>query len=308
MTMLQATGRPDRAIAANLICMASMLVWSAGLPAADVLIGKLPPLTLTAIRMALAALALMPLWWAMDGWAALRGAPWGRGISIGGVGFGFGAFLVLVAQAKTDAVTVAVVGASMPVVGIALECLLDGRRLTVATIAGVVLSLAGGLVAYAARMGSLSLGLGALAAFGSVLAYTWGSRATVIAFPELSSMGRTTITLAGAGIATVLAAVAAVALGIEPAPDWSRIGWPEIGAMGIYSIGALSVTQVLWILAVGHLGIGAAALHMNATPFYVMLFLFVLGGGWNWTQALGAAIVVAGVLIAQGLLWPAPRR
>jgi len=304
VTLSQATGRPYRAVSANLICMASMLIWSAGLPAADVLIGKLPPLTITGIRMALAGLALIPVWWAMEGRAALRGAPWGRGILVGGLGFGFCAFLILLAQAWTDAVTVAVILATMPVVGIALECLLDGRRLTIATVAGVILSLAGGLVAYAARMGSFSLGLGALAAFGSVFAYTWGSRATVVAFPMLSSMGRATITLAGAGIATALAAAAAVAVGIEPAPDWTRVGWPEVAAMAVYAIGSLSVTQALWIMAVGHLGIGAASMHMNATPFYVMLFLFALGGGWNWIQALGAVIVVLGVLVAQGLLPP----
>ena len=67
----------------------------------------------------------------------------------------------------------------------------------------------------------------------------------------------------------------------------------------------LSLTQMLWIAAVGHLGIGVASLHMNAAPFYVMLFLFALGDPWNWTQAFGALIVGAGVLIAQSSR-PAP--
>jgi drug/metabolite transporter (DMT)-like permease len=43
---------------------------------------------------------------------------------------------------------------------------------------------------------------------------------------------------------------------------------------------------------------------MNAVPFYVMLITFALGGAWNWAQAIGAAIVVAGVFVAQGLLTP----
>jgi membrane protein YdbS with pleckstrin-like domain len=41
---------------------------------------------------------------------------------------------------------------------------------------------------------------------------------------------------------------------------------------------------------------------MNATPFYVMLILFAMGGAWNWTQAFAAAIVGLGVLIAQGVI------
>ena len=45
-------------LAANLICSASMLIWAAGLPAADHLIPLLPPEQLTALRMALTAAAL----------------------------------------------------------------------------------------------------------------------------------------------------------------------------------------------------------------------------------------------------------
>ncbi|MDP3960121.1 MAG: EamA family transporter [Pseudorhodobacter sp.] len=292
-------------LAANLICMASMLVWAVGLPAADVLIAVLPPLPITALRLALAAAVLLPLWLLADGWTALRGAPWWRGIGVGGIGFGFGAYLLIVAQARTDAVTVAVIVASMPVVGIALECLLDGRRLTLALIAGLGLSLAGGLLAYGARIGGFGLGLGALAAFGSVLAFTWGSRAAVTAFPDLTAIGRTTITLAGAAIVTLAAVLVASTLGV-PAPNWAAVGPREIGALVLYAVTGLALSQVLWILSVGHLGIGLASLHINAAPFYVMAILYALGGPWNGAQALGAAIVGVGVLIAQ--LPPRPAR
>ena len=38
-----------------------------------------------------------------------------------------------------------------------------------------------------------------------------------------------------------------------------------------------------------------------------MLMLFALGGSWSWTQALAAAIVGVGVLVAQDLI-PLRRR
>jgi drug/metabolite transporter (DMT)-like permease len=41
---------------------------------------------------------------------------------------------------------------------------------------------------------------------------------------------------------------------------------------------------------------------MNAVPFYTMLIVFLLGGPWSWLQTLGAAIVVMGAGIAQGLI------
>ena len=38
----------------------------------------------------------------------------------------------------------------------------------------------------------------------------------------------------------------------------------------------------------------------HLAPFYVMIFAVMAGGPWNWAQATGAAIVILGVLIAQG--------
>ena len=61
-------------VRANLLCMLSMLVWAVALPAADLLIASVPPLLLTAARMALASACLLPLWWCLEGGAALRNA------------------------------------------------------------------------------------------------------------------------------------------------------------------------------------------------------------------------------------------
>ena len=47
-----------------------------------------------------------------------------------------------------------------------------------------------------------------------------------------------------------------------------------------------------------------ASLHINATPFYVMLILFLFGAPWVWPQAIAAAIVGLGVVIAQGVFFP----
>lgn len=291
---------PLSQLTANLICMASMLAWAAGLPMVDLLVAKVTPLDLTALRMALAAAIMLPVWLMLDGTAAMRGAQWGRGIVIGGATFGLGAFLLVEAQRLTDAVTVAVISATMPIVGIAIECLADGRRLTFALILGVVLSLAGGLMAYGAGMGGLTLGWGAVAALICVLAFTTGSRLTVTAFPALSPVGRTALTLTGAALATGVAALIAAGAG-APGSDWAALGRNEILALALYAFASMALSQILWIISVGHLGIGIASLHINAAPFYVMLFLVALGGGWNGWQAIGAAVVAAGVLVAQGL-------
>lgn len=300
MTAIPQTRAP---LVANFICMLSMLVWAAGLPAADLLIGKVPPLQLTAARMAMAALVLLPLWLALEGWAPLKSARWGKGIVIGGLSIGLGAFMLVIGQSMTGSVTVAIISASMPLIGIAIEVLLDGRKLTFALIFGLILALIGGVMALGSGATSVNLGLGALFCFASVLTFTVGSRLTVTAFPDLTPMGRTTVTLTGAAILTSLAALIHVGIGAQT-PDWALLGWREFGALAVFAIGGLAISQVLWIMSVGQLGIGLASLHINATPFYVMLILFAFGAAWSWPQAIAAAVVGLGVVIAQGMFTP----
>lgn len=297
MTAIPQTRTP---LIANVICMLSMFVWAAGLPAAEILIGKVPPLPLTAARMAMAAAVLLPLWLALEGAAPLRTAHWGKGIIIGGLTIGLGAFLLVIGQSMTGPVTVAIISASMPLIGITIEVILDGRKITPALIVGLILALIGGVMALGSGAASVNLGLGALFCFASVLSFTIGSRLTVTRFPDLSPLGRTTITLSGAAILTTVAALVHAGLGAT-GPDWSLIGWHEVGALAVFSIGGLAISQVLWIMSVGQLGIGLASLHINATPFYVMLILFGLGAAFSWPQALAAAVVGLGVLIAQGV-------
>ena len=281
-----------------------MLVWAMGLPAADYLIGPVPPLWLTAARMVIAALVLLPVWLLLER-PDLRPIPWRLAIGVGAL-LAAGAFLLVVAQAQTDAVTVAVVSAAMPVVGLGIEVLTDGRRLTLAMGMGVALSLFGGILALGTGMGTgmgeaglrLDLGLGALAALASITLYTLGSRWTVTALPGLTPLGRSTLTILGAALVTILAATLATGLG-APGPDWAALGLREAVALLIYGVFAMALSQILWIASIGHLGIGLGALHINAAPFYVMVFLFLLGQPWNWMQAFGALVVGLGVLIAQ---------
>lgn len=292
-------------LSANLICSASMLIWAAGLPAADRLIPLLPPEQLTALRMALTAAALVPFWMWREGAGVLRHSGWLRGVAVGSL-IGLGAWFLVVGQAIGGAVTAAVISASLPLVGMTIEVLFDGRKMTPALIIGIALSLMGGMMALDWQAGGLSLGFGAAMCFASVVAFTIGSRLTVTAFPHHSPIGRTAVTLTGAAIAASLVAAGQMLWSGAALPDFAPWGAGDWGALLIYSIGAMGISQVLWIMSVGRLGIGLSSLHINAAPFYVMLILFLLGGQWMWGQALAACLVALGVLIAQGIV-PLPK-
>ncbi|MDP1575812.1 MAG: DMT family transporter [Cypionkella sp.] len=287
-------------LGANLICMASMLIWAAGLPAAVFIIPLLPADQLSALRMALAALALLPVWALIEGPGAFRRANWLKGIAVGSL-IGLGAWFLIQGQARSGAVTAAMISTTLPMVGIALEVVLDGRKLSVALVLGLLLSLAGGMMALDFKAGGMSMGFGALLCFCSVLSFTLGSRLTVTAFPGLSPIGRTALTISGAAIAVSTVAALGIAFGAPP-PDFSAWGWKETLALLAFSVGSLGISQLMWIMSVEKLGIGLSGLHINAAPFYVMIILFLLGGRWDWGQAAAACLVAVGVLIAQGII------
>lgn len=301
MTALSPTRTP---LSANLICMASMLIWAAALPAAEVLIradpAPLPPILLNAGRMVMAAAFLLPIWWIVEGSQSLRRANWTRGIMVGSL-LALGALLLVFGQTRTSAVMAAVVSSAMPLVGITLEIVLDGRKLTLGIVLGLLLSVVGGILAAGNFDGGLGFGIGALFCLASVVTFTLASRWTVTALPGLSPLGSTSLTVCGAAITGVAFALISLALGF-PGPNLAVFGLTEFAALTVYGVGGLAISQLLWIVAVGSLGIAMSALHINLTPFYVMVFMLALGGGWSWIQALGAALVAIGVLIAQGLI------
>ena len=296
------TSLPARSAAsANLLCLLSMLTWAAGLPALGYLVAYVPPITLTAWRVGLAGIVLVVIWAALEGPRTVLSARWGRGIGVGFLVMGLGAILLVIALKRTDPVTAAIITSLMPVIGLGLEVVLDSRRITLPLAVGLILSLLGGFLAIDLTQASLSFGIGALCALASVFAFTLGSRMTVTSFPDMTALGRTALTVGGAGIALAVLAAGYSALG-GPAVQWDALGpWDYAAVVGA-SVGSIALSQTLWIVSVAALGIGIASLHMNAVPFYVMLMTFALGGAWDWRQAAGAAVVVAGVMVAQGMI------
>ena len=280
--------------------MTSMLAWAVGLPAAEVLIDRVPALTLTAARLTLAALALILAWAVIEGPRALVRITWIPGLLVGFGGVGLAATSLVLGQGLTDPVTAAVISATMPVWGMALEVIFDGRRVTPGLLLGVGLSIAGGLTALigSSAQEAQNLPLGALMILISVLAFLIGSRMTVTAMPENGALARTAVTVAGGAVGATMAAVIALPFGIVP-PPISAFDWGDLGALTLFAVFGMSICQLFWIASVPHLGVGLASFHMNAATFYVMAMMAALGAPWIWAQAAGAALVALGVLAAQ---------
>jgi drug/metabolite transporter (DMT)-like permease len=142
------------------------------------------------------------------------------------------------------------------------------------------------------------IGFGALLGLvGSVL-YAWGSRATVVHLPKLTSLGQTTVTSFGMTMFGVIFYLLALSLGL-PGTMIPEVTNNHIFLILLTGWVSLSISQFLWIKGVGKLGIGIASFHLNGAPFFVMLILLVWGGEWNWPQAVGGLVLVCGVMLSQ---------
>ena len=291
-------------ITANIACFMAMLMWAVGFPSGEILLETWGAISLLSVRMLLAVGLLMVFWIVSEGMPTVLAAPWGGGVKVGGIGFGFGAILLLVGQKMSDPVTPAIVAAMMPIAGASIEVMLDKRKLHLQLLGGIVLAMVGGLLATGVRLSNGKFGLGALFCLLAIFLFAWATRKTTRDFQTLSSLGQTTITLVGAFVITLLVHGSFLVLGF---------GETEIGNMDsnhimlllIFSLPAIAISQLLWIWAAGRLGILMASLHMNAVPFYVMLIVVMLfGDPWGWDQAIGAVLVAIGVLLAQA---PGPK-
>lgn len=285
-----------RILSGNGLAIGSMLFWAAGFPAAEVLLQDWHPLVLMTLRLLMALAVMLPLWFLIDGAQAVRQARWGLGLWIGMLGFGTGANLLLFAQWYTDPVTVALIATTTPISATVIEVLGRQRRINRPFLLGLAASVLGGAIAVGGRA-TPDLGWGVLMAVSSGFLFSWASNAVVRDFPDMSAVGRSTVTFVGAALFTTVTLGITLWLGWVTLP--SEMSPSQFGLLSIYSVAAMALSQILFIASVSRLGIALTSFHINIAPFYVMVILIALGGAWDWRAATGAAIVGLGVLISQ---------
>jgi len=276
-----------------------MVMWSIAFPASEVMLETWGALALIVARMLIAICVLTVLWIWADGLSHVLVAPWTRGMTVGGIGFGIGMVLLLIGQKMSNPVTPAIAAAMMPVAGTAIEVILDKRKLRPHLIAGIALALIGGLIATGVKLSNATFGMGALFCLLAVLLFAWATRATTRNFQTLSPIGQTTITLIGG----LLVVIALYLISLFTELGETHIGSTDTLNMTLLifmSVASLAIAQLFWIWGAGGLGVLLASLHMNAVPFYVMVIVVLfMDEQWGWDQALGATLVAAGVLVAQ---------
>ena len=165
-------------INANLACFFAMFMWAFAFPASEVLLQTWGVMALILARTMLAVGTLTVIWLWVDGFGNFKSAPWYHGLKIGGIGFGFGAILLLVGQKMSDPVMPAIAAAMMPIAGAAVEVVLDKRVVKPHLFGAILLAFIGGIFSGGVNLNDITFGLGALFYVLAIVPFKWITHAT----------------------------------------------------------------------------------------------------------------------------------
>ncbi len=283
------------------------LLWAGNAVVGRLVVGSVPPLTLNALRWAIAGLLLLPL-----AWRVLRRPRdlidrWPHLLLLGLLGIGTYNAMQYLALVTSTPINVTLIAASMPAWMLAIGAALHGQRPTRAELAGAALSLAGVLLVIArgdlATLARVQFVPGDLYILIAIVAWAFYSWMLARPPPSMRAPERPDWDWAGFLFVQVLfglagagaAAAGEQALGAEPI-RWS--GW-LLAALAYVSIGPSIVAYFAWGRGVERGGPALASFFGNLTPlFAALLSAAVLGETPHWYHAVAFAMIVGGIVVS----------
>ena len=278
------------------------LVWGSTYLAIRVGVGHLPPLFLAGIRYVIAGALLYPI--ALRATASRRGSAGGRakpgarawvaGAVIGILLLFAGNGGVSVGETTLPSGFAAVLVATVPLWMILFAWPMQHQRVTIRSAAGLVTGLGGVAILVgggtaSGRISGVIIVLGAAAAwgFGSVLSHR-------LAVPSHAMLAAAIEMLAGGVVLLAVAAVSGEFAGIQwssvPATSWIALAY-LIGPGSILAFTAYGY-------ALSHLPVTTVSTYAYVNPVVAVLAGIVfLGEQFTWREGLGAALVLASVVI-----------
>ena len=275
------------------------LLWGANFAVNKYGVGAVPPLAFAAIRFVLASVLLgIVVAVLKPGRPVPRRTVWllaGLGV-IGNTAYQITFMLGLV---TTSAINASLIMAALPALVAVLGWAFGVERTTARTWVGIVVATAGvGLVIAAKGIAfSASTIVGDLLVLAAVLcwaAFTVGVRWVGRGHDPIRV---TTITVVGGTPGLILAALPTIGR-VHPA-ELTTGAWLAIGYSAVF---AIVIAYLLWNFAVQGIGGNRTAIYNCVTPVVAAVTAwYLLDEGLHPAQVGGAALVIVGVLISQGV-------
>jgi len=287
------------------------LMWAGNAVVGRAMSGHVPPMTLNALRWALAALLLLPFAWRALTPISRITQRWRYLLALGLFGVGMYNALQYLALVTSTPLNVTLVAASMPVWMLAVGALFFGERPRLNQLAGAALSLLG--VAVVIGRGSWQSLLSVQFVPGDMYillaAIGWAFYSWLLARPPAHMQGdqrpRADEGWDWAGLLLVQALFGLLAAGsfsaVEQAMGAAPIRWslPVIGGLLYVSLGASIAAYRCWGLGVAEGGPALAAFFGNLTPLFAALLSgLLLDESPQPYHALAFALIVGGIAVS----------
>ena len=278
---------------AILLGLAFALMWSSAFTSARIIVAQAPPLSALALRFWISGALAVGLARALGQSWRLPRARWGPVILFGLCQNALYLGLNFVAMQTVEASMAAIVASTMPLLVAALGWAALGQGVRPLGVAGLLAGFAGVALIMGARLSggadALGLGLCALGALALALA-TLAVRG--------ASSGGDLLMVVGLQMLVGAAALTAVALPLE---SWDVAWTPSLGLAFAYTTLVPGLLATLaWFVLVGRIGaLRAATFHFLNPVLGVAIAAVLLGERLGPLDALGVAVVAAGILMVQ---------
>jgi len=290
-----------KAIVANLGFLVMVTIWGAMFPALERILKTWDVFSATAGRHTLAVIALLAVLSIRERRIPVhRRLPWLRLLLLGFFGMSVTSLLTTLSVYFSSGASAAIASATNPITSAITARLLQRVPLVPGIVIGSVLSTAGGLIAIVGDTGGgVELRGGELLIIVANILWTWYSMMAqrwLAGYSQLHITGLTALTgLIGLYAIIGVAGVTGMAefridLSLEPV------------ALLLFA-GAISVAvgNSLWHFGVSRVGVTIAAMYNNLIPVVAVVIAFWAGTKPTAAQLVGAAVIIAGVLYAQGM-------
>jgi drug/metabolite transporter (DMT)-like permease len=273
------------------------LIWGINFSVTKIGIGEIPALPFTAVRFTLASLLLGAVVRVVEGPARIEGPAWRRLIVLGIVGNTCYQLMFILGLEHTTATNSALIVATVPTVVAVIAWALGLEQVTRRMWWGIGLGTVGVVLVIAASGVEFSTGTlhGDLLTLLAVFCWA-GYTVDLRRLPAGVSPLRVTMVTSVAGTpGLVLAGL----------PGMFRLEWATVSATGWWALAyatllSLVVAYILWNRSVQTVGGTRTAIYMCLTPLFAVIAAWgILGERAHPSQAVGAALIIAGVLLTR---------
>lgn len=275
------------------------LVWGGNAVSGKLAVGHVSPFLLTWLRWLFAVSVLLPFAYPhlKKDWPVIKkNLPYL--IALGVTGFAIFNNLMYLALNYTTAINVAIEQSSMPLVVFLLNYLIFRTKVTLFQVVGFSITLIG--VAVTVTRGKLGDLLGQSLNIGDILML-----AAIGFYGVYSVFLRNKPEIHPFSLMTVLGTAAF--FGTVPLVSYEYVSgqiiWPDLQGWGIVVYAALFpslVSQIFWVMGLEKIGSNRGGVFINLVPvFGALLAILILGEEFRLYHAIGMALVLGGITLAQ---------